>query len=112
MADLDPFHPVDMSVTVWRYWQLWKLLSALQTQKLYLALLDELRIKFDPYEASVPASTHDDQVPLFAGSSTMRQFDGTYERAVPGAPRGRSSEDGWTRVARLRRGLLRCTHVS
>jgi hypothetical protein len=58
MPDLDSFHPADTSVAVWRYSQLWKLLSALQTQKLHLALLDKLRIKFDPYEASVPASTH------------------------------------------------------
>jgi hypothetical protein len=112
MADLDPFHPVDSSVDVWRYWQLWKLLSTLQTQKLYLALLDEVRIKFDPYEASVPASTHNDQVPIFAGNSAMEQFFGSHEPAAPRAPWDRRNEDSWTRVARLRRGLLRCTHVS
>ena len=111
MADLDPF-PLDDNVAVWRYSQLWKLLSALQTQKLYLALLDELRIKFDPYEASVPASTHNDQVPIFAGNSAMQQFFGNSEPAAPRASWERPGEDSWTRISRLRRGLLRCTHVS
>src|ERR1700732_4844382 len=103
MADLDPF-PLDDNVAVWRYSQLWKLLSALQTQKLYLALLDELRIKLDPYEASVPASTHNDQVPIFAGNAAMQQFFGACEPTAPRAPWDRRGEDGWTRVARLRRG--------
>ena len=109
---MDPFDPIDASVSVWRYSQLWKLLFALQTQRLYLALLDELRTKCDPYEALVPASTHDDQVPIIAGNSAMQQFSDTGD---PSAPRGAwnvRKEDGWTRVARLRRGLLRCTHVS
>jgi hypothetical protein len=112
MADLDPFHPVDTSIAVWRYSQLWKLLSALQTQKLYLALLDELRIKVDPYEASVPASTHNDQVPIFSGNSAMSQFFGSDEPAAPRAPWERPGEDPWTRIARMRRGLLRSAHVS
>lgn len=111
MADLDPFS-LDDDVAVWRYSQLWKLLSALQTQKLYLALLDELRIESDPYEASVPASTHNDQVPLFAGNWAMQEFVGSREPAAPRARWDRRGEDGWTRVARQRRGLLRCTHVS
>src|SRR6266480_5094770 len=111
MADLHPFPPDDPSVAVWRYLQLWKLLSALQTQKLYLALLDELRTKYDPHEASVPASTHNDQVPIFSGNSAMQQFFGQRE-PVAHAPWERPGEDGWTRVARLRRGLLRCAHVS
>jgi Protein of unknown function (DUF2971) len=112
MADLDPFEPTNISVEVWRYSQLWKLLSALQTQKLYLALLDVLKTKFDPYEASVPESTHNDQVPIFAGNSAMQQFFGSEEPAVARAPWERPGEDSWTRVARLRRGLLRCAHVS
>jgi len=112
MTDLHPFHPDDSSVDVWRYWPLWKLLFALQNQKLYLALLDEVRKKFDPYEASVPASTQNDQVPLFAGNSSIQQFFGTYEPAAPLAPWDRPNEDSFARVERLRRGLLRCAHVS
>jgi hypothetical protein len=112
MPDLDPFHPSDSNIAVWRYWELWKLLSSLQTKKLYLALLDEVRVKFDPYEASVPASTHNDQVPIFAGNSSMQQFFGQSEPVMPLAPCARLNEDNWTRVERLRRGLLRCAHVS
>jgi hypothetical protein len=112
MTDLDPYYPDDTNVDVWRYWQLWKLLYAIQTRKLYLALLDEQRIKFDPYEASVPESTHSDQVPILAGNSSIQQFFGSLESATPRAPWDRPHEDGWARIARLRRGLLRCTHVS
>jgi hypothetical protein len=112
MADLDPFHPDDTSVAVWHYSQLWKLLSALQSQTLYLALLDVLKSKFDPYEASVPASTHNDQVPLLAGNSAMQQFFGTSEATSPRASWERPGEDSWTRISRMRRGLLRCTHAS
>jgi hypothetical protein len=111
MTDLAPF-PLGDNVAVWRYSQLWKLLSALQTQKLYLALLDELRIKFDPYETSVPASTHNDPLPLLAGNSAALQLPGPCEFAATRALPERSGEDASTRISRLRRGLLRCTHVS
>src|SRR5207247_9639812 len=59
---------------------------------------DELRTKYDPHEASVPASTHNDQVPIFSGNSAMQQFFGQRE-PVAHAPWERPGEDGWTRVA-------------
>jgi hypothetical protein len=112
MTYLDPFIPEDTSIAVWRYSQFWKLLYALQNGKLYLTLLDELRLHFDPYETSVPATTHADQVPTLSNNSAAAQFfDGWHENTAS-PPCGRPGEDGWARISRLRRGLCRCSHAS
>lgn len=112
MSNLDPFDPADMSVSVWRYSQFWKLLSTLQTRKMYLSLLDDLRIKFDPYEASVPASTHNDQVVILSNNAATFQFFGSPPPATSPSAWRRPDEEDWTRLARMRRSLLRCAHAS
>jgi hypothetical protein len=110
--DLDPFLPVDFNEPVWRYSQPWKLLRDLGHKTLHLTLLDVLRQKCDPYECSVPPSVHDDDLPLLIGSSMT-----TWEQEMIDGVSGEhhsvwSQEDGWTRVAHLRRGLLRIAHAS
>lgn len=107
MTDLHPFLPPDPNVHVWRYTHLHKLLWPLETRSLYLTLLDELRRKFDRFEASVPASVHDDQLPILSSNNQFRCWD-EIAAEYPVEPR----EDGWARIARLRRGLLRTAHAS
>lgn len=83
----------------------------MEHKALHLTLLDELRQKFDPYEASVPASVHEEQMPALLGSQIFQmQWDHWSERPEGNLHQYRQ-EDPFVRMERLRRGLLRIAHV-
>jgi hypothetical protein len=104
--------PADPNVRVWRYSALWALLWAIEHRALHLTLLDELRRKHDPFEASVAKATKDDDMVVTSGN-TMYTDGSLFGHANPSAPlRSLLEEDPQSRLGRIRRGLLRVAHAS
>lgn len=109
MTIFEPIQPEPApDAQVWRYSPLWALLWAIEHRALHLTLLEELRRKHDPFEASVPKRIKDDDMVVCGSRSQFTDsyfFDDMAPAPVP-------SEDNLTRLGRLRKGLLRSAHAS
>ena len=108
---LEIFEPKDPNVTLWRYSTLWKLLDTLRRRDLRLTLLDDLARKFDPFEGSIPVGQKHQELPLMIASRSRqnrnRWLERTYAQEVLPKP-----EDPEALIQRLRKAMLRSTHVN
>jgi hypothetical protein len=110
----EPFLPRDESVPVWRYLDLDKLLWAIREKKLWLTLLEQFRLTFDSFEASVPEQTK------AIDALVTRGHEHLYNQVAPHflEPGSRSTAlryelpDKLSEITRQRKALLRAAYAS
>jgi hypothetical protein len=111
MSNLEPLpDQPDANAPLWRYTQLWKLLDMLQRKMLRFTLLETLRVKFDPYETSVPTAVKGKDINMMLLTASQRSQSGL-QVAGPGAGINYGTYFD-TFVPAARRGLLRSAHAN